>query len=31
MIGGFFMVAGLMLNALNVLVERLEAMKKWVE
>ncbi|MFW3145799.1 MAG: hypothetical protein ACMUIE_03190 [Thermoplasmatota archaeon] len=31
MIGGFFMVAGLMLNALNTLVERLEAMKKWVE
>jgi len=31
MIGGFFMVAGLMLNALNVLVDRLEAMKKWVE
>jgi len=30
MIGGFFMVAGLMLNSLNVLVERLEAMKKWV-
>jgi hypothetical protein len=29
MIGGFFMVAGLMLNSLNVLVERLEAMKKW--
>ncbi|MCU0799741.1 MAG: hypothetical protein MUC62_08745 [Candidatus Thermoplasmatota archaeon] len=30
MIGGFFMVAGLMLNALNVLVERVEAIKKWV-
>ncbi|MGA1821675.1 MAG: hypothetical protein ACMUIG_04035 [Thermoplasmatota archaeon] len=30
MIGGFFMVAGLMLNALNVLVEKLEAMKKWL-
>jgi len=30
MIGGFLMVAGLMLNALNVLVERLEAIKKWV-
>jgi len=31
MIGGFFMVAGLMLNALNVLAERIEAMKKWLE
>jgi hypothetical protein len=31
MIGGFFMVAGLMLNSLNVLVERLEAMKKWTK
>ncbi|MGA1873942.1 MAG: hypothetical protein ACMUHY_09765 [Thermoplasmatota archaeon] len=31
MIGGFFMVAGLFLNSLNVLVERLEAMKKWVK
>lgn len=31
MIGGFFMVAGLILNALNTLVEKLEAMKKWVE
>ncbi len=30
MIGGFLMVAGLMLNALNVIVERLEAIKKWV-
>jgi glycosyltransferase involved in cell wall biosynthesis len=29
MIGGFFMVAGLILNAFNVLVERLEAMSKW--
>ncbi|MBN1389870.1 MAG: hypothetical protein JXA22_04415 [Candidatus Thermoplasmatota archaeon] len=31
MIGGFFMVAGLMLNSLNVLVDQLEAMKKWVK
>ncbi len=31
MIGGFFMVAGLFLNTLNVLVERLEAMAKWNE
>ena len=31
MIGGFFMVAGLMLNSLIVLVERLEAMKKWAK
>ena len=28
MIGGFFMVAGLMLNALNVMIERLEAMRR---
>lgn len=31
MIGGFMMVAGLILNAFNVLVERLEAMSKWKE
>jgi len=31
MVGGFLMVAGLMLNALNVLVEKLEAMKKWID
>jgi glycosyltransferase involved in cell wall biosynthesis len=31
MIGGFFMMAGLFLNTLNVLVERLEAMAKWNE
>ena len=31
MIGGFFMVAGIMLNALLVLVEKLEALKKWMD
>ena len=31
MIGGFFMVAGLILNTYNVLVERIEAMSKWNE
>ncbi len=31
MIGGFFMVAGLFLNTLNILAERLEAMAKWNE
>ena len=30
MIGGFFMVAGLMLNALNIIIEKLEAMKSWL-
>ena len=30
MVGGFFMVAGLMLNALNVLVEKLESAVRWV-
>ncbi|MBN1540292.1 MAG: glycosyltransferase [Candidatus Thermoplasmatota archaeon] len=30
MVGGFLMVAGLMLNALNVLVEKLEAMMRWM-
>ncbi|MFO8051845.1 MAG: hypothetical protein R6V01_09140 [Thermoplasmatota archaeon] len=30
MISGFLLVAGLMLNAMNQLAEKLEAMKKWV-
>jgi glycosyltransferase involved in cell wall biosynthesis len=29
MIGGFMLVAGLMLNAMNVVEERVKAMKKW--
>lgn len=29
MISGFLMVAGLMLNALNLMVERIKALKKW--
>lgn len=31
MLGGFFMVAGLILNIMNILVERLEAMSRWNE
>lgn len=31
MLGGFFMVSGLMLNALNVIIEKIEAMKEWLE
>jgi hypothetical protein len=29
MIGGFLLVAGLMLNAMNVVEDRVRAMKKW--
>lgn len=31
MVGGFLFVAGLMLNTLYVLVEKLEAMRKWMD